>query len=200
MGAKSKKEEKLKKLEDYNIPEIKTKKEKPSENELVEKAKDDLEQLKENIYKLYALKDIDYKNTYDELDIMANRQERKYRLISRHLKNLPPFEKILKEARDEGKKDNKSLLKDYKKSKEAEGSGRRRSNYKIHAVIFKKPYNLQTAKMEARHILKSKKDKFMRETQSSYRFRNIPKQKFISESFRTQKVNPNISIIYGQLK
>lgn len=71
------------------------------------------------------------------------------------------------------------------------------SKYKIHAVIFKKPYNLQTAKMEARHILKSKKDKFMRETKGSYRFRNIPKQRFNSDSFRTQKVNPHISIIWG---
>ena len=74
------------------------------------------------------------------------------------------------------------------------------SDYPLHAVIFKKPYNLDTAKQEAKNIIKDKKKNFYRETKTSYRFRAIPKTKFEKKSFRTKKINNNISLIFGKLK
>ena len=68
----------------------------------------------------------------------------------------------------------------------------------LHAVIVKKPYNLHEAKAIARDVMKSKKDKFMRETSTSYRFRNLPKTKF--SSFVTKVLNPNVSLVLGNLK
>lgn len=72
--------------------------------------------------------------------------------------------------------------------------------YELHAVIFKKPFDLEEAKKIAQDIIKNKNRQFYRETKTSYRFRNISKQKFIKKSFRTKKVNDNISIIFGKLK
>ena len=68
----------------------------------------------------------------------------------------------------------------------------------LHAVIVKKPVSLEDAKKEASKIIKNKK--FFRETNSSYRFRNIPKQKFEKKSFRTEVINPNLSLIFGKPK
>ena len=70
---------------------------------------------------------------------------------------------------------------------------------KLHAVIIKKPYDLEKAKQTAASIINDKKKKFYRETDGSYRFRNIPKTKFIKKSFRTKKINSNISLIFGLL-
>lgn len=69
----------------------------------------------------------------------------------------------------------------------------------LHAVIFKKPYDLEKAKEEVKHFIKNGKKQFYRETTNSYRFRNIPKTKFIKKSFRTKKLGNNISIILGEL-
>lgn len=68
---------------------------------------------------------------------------------------------------------------------------------KLHAVIIKKPYDLEKAKQTAANIIKDKKKKFYRETDNSYRFRNIPKTKFVKKSFRTKKINDSISLIFG---
>jgi hypothetical protein len=85
-----------------------------------------------------------------------------------------------------------SFLKKYKNLKGgADG-------WDLHAVIVHKPYELEKARQEANKIMKTNKNKFMRETKDSYRFRNISKQKF--NQFRTQVVNPNISMIWGKLK
>jgi hypothetical protein len=80
------------------------------------------------------------------------------------------------------------------------GSGKQKENYGLHAVIIKKPYDLEEAKKKAQEFIKDKKKKYYRETSSSYRFRNIPKQKFISKTFRTKKINKEISLIFGELK
>ena len=80
--------------------------------------------------------------------------------------------------------------------KQFEGKGK--SGLTLHAVIVKKPYDLHEAKAIARDVMKSKKDKFMRETSSSYRFRNLPKTKF--SSFVTKVLNPNVSLVLGNLK
>jgi hypothetical protein len=76
--------------------------------------------------------------------------------------------------------------------------GQKKKGYELHAVVVKKPMSKEEAIKHGESILKSKK--FMRETSTSYRFRNIPKQKFESKTFRTKKVNPQISVIFGKLK
>ena len=70
----------------------------------------------------------------------------------------------------------------------------------LHAIIIKKKgYNKNDAVVEAAKF-KTSKGLFMRETKLSYRFRNIPKTKFEPKSFRTKKINKNISLVYGKLK
>jgi len=82
------------------------------------------------------------------------------------------------------------------------GKGKNKKNindgYALHAVIINKSVPLEKAKKDARNIMKSKTDKFMRQTENSYRFRNIPKQKF--SDFRSQVVNPEITLIWGKMK
>jgi len=89
------------------------------------------------------------------------------------------------------------------KGKELAGLGKSRKSkgkppLTLHAVIVKKPYDLQEARAVARDVMKSKKDKFMRETSTSYRFRNLPKTKF--SSFVTKVLNPQVSLVFGNLK
>jgi dienelactone hydrolase len=72
--------------------------------------------------------------------------------------------------------------------------------YALHAIIIKKKgYNKNDAVVEAVKF-KTSKGLFMRETKLSYRFRNIPKTKFDPKTFRTKKINKDISLVYGQLK
>lgn len=77
------------------------------------------------------------------------------------------------------------------------GSG---DSYQLHNVIIKKKIPLEEAKQLAKDIIKDNKKKFYRETKLSYRFRNIPKTKFLVNSFRTKKVNENITLTFGKLK
>lgn len=80
------------------------------------------------------------------------------------------------------------------------GLGKDDDGYELHAVVIKKPVELDEAKSIAQEIIKDKKKKFYRETKQSYRFRNIPKQKFDKTSFRTKKVDNDITLIFGKLK
>lgn len=74
--------------------------------------------------------------------------------------------------------------------------------YALHAVIFKKKngWTLEKAEEEVNNFIKTNKKHFYRETKSSFRFRNIPKQKFISKTFRTKNLKNGISLIMGELK
>lgn len=72
--------------------------------------------------------------------------------------------------------------------------------YGLHAVIIKKPIDLDEAKRIAKDIIKDNTKTFYRETNQSYRFRNISKQKFIPKSFRTKKIRGRpISLVFGEL-
>jgi hypothetical protein len=71
--------------------------------------------------------------------------------------------------------------------------------YELHTVVIKKPIDLVEAKRISKNFITKSKE-YNRETKTSYRFRNIPKQKFEPKSFRTKKVNKQISLIYGKLK
>lgn len=68
----------------------------------------------------------------------------------------------------------------------------------LHAVIVKKPVSITEARKIARHYIPENKG-FVRETNDSFRFRNIPKQKFVRDSFKTSKFK-NCSVVYGVLK
>jgi len=71
------------------------------------------------------------------------------------------------------------------------------NNYELHAVIIKKPIKFNEAKNLAQKFIKDKNKSFFRETDQSYRFRNIPKTKF--SEFRTKHINEYISLVYGKL-
>lgn len=75
------------------------------------------------------------------------------------------------------------------------------NNFKLHAVIIKKNDDMTPDKIEIikKEFLPNKKNVFIRETKNSYRLRNIPKTNFKKRSFRTKKINNNISLIYGEI-
>jgi len=69
----------------------------------------------------------------------------------------------------------------------------------LHSVIIKKSVPLEQAQKMAADIIKNKNRKFYRVDANSWRFRNIPKTKFIKNSFKSKVVNKNITLIFGQL-
>jgi hypothetical protein len=73
-------------------------------------------------------------------------------------------------------------------------------NYSLHAVIFKKPINIETVIEKSEQFTQKKGIPFIRETNTSFRVRNIPKTKFISNTFRTKRINQDISLVFGELK
>jgi hypothetical protein len=73
-------------------------------------------------------------------------------------------------------------------------------SYELHAVIINKEIPLEIAKKLASDIIKNDTRKFYRETTESWRFRNIPKTKFIDSSFRSKVINDNITLIFGKLR
>ena len=76
--------------------------------------------------------------------------------------------------------------------------GNGRPDYALHAVVVKKPVELARAKDIAKNFITEDKH-FYRQTKASYRFRNIPKEQFVAKSFRSKKVNPQITLVYGKL-
>lgn len=67
----------------------------------------------------------------------------------------------------------------------------------LHAVIVKKPISLALARLKAQKFIKNKQKTFFRETEDSFRFRNIAKQNF--KDFITKKINEDVSIVLGHL-
>lgn len=91
------------------------------------------------------------------------------------------------------KKDNTILI------DKMDGSGKQSSgDYQLHTVIVKKPVDLNRAKQISGHFIDHKPT--YRQTKTSYRFKNIDKSEFKEKSFRTKKVNQQISLVYGELK
>jgi hypothetical protein len=72
-------------------------------------------------------------------------------------------------------------------------------SYSLHAVIIKKPITLNKAKQSAKHFITDKPLKY-RETNSSYRFENYPKGEFEPKTFKTKKINEDVSLIFGTHK
>jgi hypothetical protein len=73
--------------------------------------------------------------------------------------------------------------------------------YALHAVVVHKAGNtLEQAKKWASDIIKDPSRKFYRADSMSWRFRNLPKEAFNAKTFRSKVVNPNITLIFGELK
>lgn len=68
----------------------------------------------------------------------------------------------------------------------------------LHAVVVKKPQSLALARLKAQRIIKNKKKTFVRQTEDSFRFRNLPKNYF--KDFVTKEVDEEISLVLGHLK
>ena len=75
-----------------------------------------------------------------------------------------------------------------------------KEGFKLHAIIIKSSIPFEEAQKMAQDVIKDKKKTFYRMTMKSYRFRAIPKTKFKKGSFRTKKVNKDMSLIFGELK
>jgi len=74
----------------------------------------------------------------------------------------------------------------------------KKEGYDLHAVVIHKPINMKEAKDIAKEFIKHDRN-FFRETKTSFRFRNVPKQKFERNTFRSKKINPSTTLIYGKL-
>lgn len=72
----------------------------------------------------------------------------------------------------------------------------------LHAVIIEKPISLASAKSHAAKIINDPSKSFYRETETSYRFRNVPKTKFQPNSYVSKviKQKPHITLVFGKLK
>lgn len=70
----------------------------------------------------------------------------------------------------------------------------------LHAVIVKKPVSIEELYKIQNNFVKGK-GRFIRETDSSYRIRIVPKTKFIKKSYQTKIISkePHISLIFGKL-
>ena len=70
----------------------------------------------------------------------------------------------------------------------------------LHAVVYSKDrYSLAQAKESVKQFI-PKTRTFYRETDKTYRFRNVPKQRFVPKSFRTKKVSDGLSLVFGVLR
>ena len=74
------------------------------------------------------------------------------------------------------------------------------NNFVIHRVNVSTTIPFQEALKHAQDILKTKRQFKEKIVGNSYHFRNIVKTKFIKNSFRSKKVNPNITVVFGNLK
>ena len=71
------------------------------------------------------------------------------------------------------------------------------NTWELHDVVISKKVGLEQAKQIASKFIPSSR-KYYRETDGSYRFRNISKQKF--KEFRAKVVNEHITLIFGKIK
>jgi hypothetical protein len=71
------------------------------------------------------------------------------------------------------------------------------AKYEIQSVVVHKPMAIEKAKKAAKKIIG--KDEY-RETDSSYRFKNMSKKMFDPSTFKTKIINKNISLVVGKCK
>ena len=70
----------------------------------------------------------------------------------------------------------------------------------LQAIIYpKEKFTKEQAITISQDMINNKTKSFIRETNQSWRFRNIQKQRFDKTTFRTKKLNNGIALIYGEL-
>lgn len=67
----------------------------------------------------------------------------------------------------------------------------------LQAVVVKKPISLALARLRAQGFIRNKDKTFYTETDESFRFRNLPKQRF--KDFVSKKINDEITLVLGNL-
>lgn len=67
----------------------------------------------------------------------------------------------------------------------------------LHAVVVKKPSSIALARYKAQKYIKNKKKTFYRDTEDSFRFRNLPKQMF--KDFVSKKIDDDVTLVLGHL-
>ena len=72
-------------------------------------------------------------------------------------------------------------------------------SYALHAIIIDKQIPMADAIRISKKFIPANRN-FFRTTEDSYRFRNIPKQRFDKTSYRSKVINQDITLIYGKLK
>jgi hypothetical protein len=72
--------------------------------------------------------------------------------------------------------------------------------FKLHTVIVKRPVSEEEINKIHNEFIKNKNRNFMRVKVGSIHMRNIPKQSFIKNSFKSKKLNDKITLVFGQLK
>ena len=119
--------------------------------------------------------------------------------------------KNIQNMKKQGLNQNEVLNHFYSKYEELKGAGipdvdepqKKRKDktegYDLHAVVVHKPIDVDKAFEESKKFINEERN-FYRETQNSFRFRNIPKQRFEKKTFKSKKISPNITLVYGKLK
>lgn len=69
----------------------------------------------------------------------------------------------------------------------------------LHAIIVDKSVGLAEAKKIARKTFEKRVNTF-RDQETSYAFRNIPKNKFKPDTFAKKKLNDKVTLVVGELK
>jgi hypothetical protein len=68
----------------------------------------------------------------------------------------------------------------------------------LHTVVVNKPMPLALARLKAQRFIRNSRKIFFRETEDSYRFRNLPKGFF--KDFVSKKIDEEITLVMGHLK
>ena len=72
--------------------------------------------------------------------------------------------------------------------------------YMLHAVIINKDYGTINKIMQSAYNIIKKDEIKVRETSQSYRFENINKRYFDKNTYRSKKINPYITLVFGKIK
>ena len=70
----------------------------------------------------------------------------------------------------------------------------------LQAVIMDKSLGIAAASKQARKLMEKQKMPKVRETEDSYRFKNLPKTYFKPDSFRSKKISDTVTLVFGHLK
>ena len=72
--------------------------------------------------------------------------------------------------------------------------------YALQAIVIDKSVPFEDAFVMAQQIIKNTHKLFYRETEHSWRFRNLPKTQFVVGSYKSKRVNDVMTLVYGVLK